>query len=102
MSTLRKPGERAGLTESQVRAEALRMVDEGGVAGLTMRRLADRLGVRANTLYSYTTSKMSLIDDLLDDVLAPVESPHPDTDAADALRTIMRSTYGALVAHRPL
>lgn len=78
------------------------MLDEGGAVGLTMRGLADRLGVHANTLYSYTSNKASLIDDVLDDVLADVESPHPDDDAAVALRTIMRSTYDVLVAHRRL
>jgi AcrR family transcriptional regulator len=102
MTPQRKPGQRAGLTESQVRTEALAMLDEAGADGLTMRGLADRLGVHANTLYSYTSNKMSLIDDVLDDVLADVESPRPGDDAATALRTIMRSTYGVLLTHHRL
>lgn len=78
------------------------MLDEGGADGLTMRGLADRLGVHANTLYSYTTNKTSLIDDVLDDVLADVDTPEPGDDAAAALRTIMGSTYDVLVTHRRL
>ncbi len=78
------------------------MLDGAGASGLTMRGLADRLGVHANTLYSYTSDKTSLIDDVLDDVLAEVESPHPDDDPATALHTIMRSTYSVLIAHRRL
>lgn len=102
MPHVRRPGHRAGLTEIQVREEALAMLDDAGAAGLTMRGLADRLGVQANTLYSYTSSKLSLIDDVLDDVLADVELPDPGDDPAGALHTIMRSTYDVLIAHRRL
>ena len=42
------------------------------------------------------------MDDVLDDVLADVESPHSDHDPAMALHTIMRSTYDVLIAHRRL
>lgn len=78
------------------------MLVAGGRAGLTMRELAERLGVQPNTLYSYTESKRSLIDEVLDDVLGDVAAPGPDDDPRAALFTIMESTYDVLVAHRSL
>lgn len=102
MQSVRKPGQRAGLTQARVRRGALIMLDSAGESGLTMRGLAERLGVRANALYSYTPSKWALIDDVLDDVLIEVESPSPEDGSYAALHTIMRSTYAVLIAHRRL
>jgi AcrR family transcriptional regulator len=44
---------RAGLTETLVVEEAERMVDEVGLAGLTLTALAERLGVRQPSLYKH-------------------------------------------------
>jgi TetR/AcrR family transcriptional regulator, tetracycline repressor protein len=68
-----------------------------------MRSLARRLGVAPNALYSYVPSKTALIDDLLDELLASVESPsadHPDPVAA--IHTMMSSTYDVLTAQPDL
>ena len=46
-------------------AEALLV--EGGLEGFSMRRLADRCGLTAPTLYHYFTDKPSLIDALLEE-----------------------------------
>ena len=73
----RSPGQRAGLTYAAVLAAARELLAEGGLPALSMRSLANRLGVAPNALYSHVGSKTALLDDLLDDLLALVAAPNP-------------------------
>ncbi|MDP8931780.1 MAG: TetR/AcrR family transcriptional regulator [Actinomycetota bacterium] len=99
----RTPGQRAGLTRATVLAAAHELLARQGLEGLTMRALAERLDVAPNALYSHVASKTSLIDDMLDDVLAQVEAPPPDrADPSTGLHQLMASTYRLLLAHPDL
>jgi TetR/AcrR family tetracycline transcriptional repressor len=101
--TSRTPGQRAGLTSTAVLTAARELLDERGVAALSMRTLAARLGVRPNTLYSHVPSKDALVDELLDETLAAVRPPPPDVaDPLAGVHALMRSTYGVLLAHADL
>jgi len=101
--TPRTPGQRAGLTREAVLAAGQVLLSERGLDGLTMRGLASRLGVAPNALYSYVASKTALIDDLLDAVLALVESPGKgEVEPAAGLELVMVSTYRVLLAHPDL
>ncbi len=53
---------RALLTRERIALAALQVVDEEGSEGLTMRALAERLGVRAASLYNHVPSKDALVD----------------------------------------
>jgi len=102
MST-RTPGQRAGLTRPAVLDAARALLARDGLAGLTMRALAERLGVAPNALYSHVENKSGLVDDVLDDVLAEVEAPDPEAaDPADGLHALMASTHAVLLAHPDL
>ena len=86
-----------------VLAAARELLAEGGVPALSMRGLAGRLGVAPNALYSHVPNKTALLDDLLDDLLALVAAPSPDTaDPVAGLAEMMSSTYDVLTAHRDL
>lgn len=50
----------------RIAATALALVDEGGLAALSMRRLGARLGVEAMTLYHYVRRKDDLLDLLVE------------------------------------
>ena len=103
VATTRGPGQRAGLTRTAVLAAARELLADGGVAALSMRGLAGRLGVAPNALYSHVPNKTALLDDLLDDLLALVAAPNPDTaDPVAGLAEMMSSTYDVLTAHRDL
>lgn len=107
METARLPGQRAGLTRDRVLAAAREELADGGSDALTMRALAERLGVRPNALYSHVESKTALIDDLLDDALAEVEAPDPvaqprAADPVDTMHALMASTHAVLLAHPEL
>jgi TetR/AcrR family tetracycline transcriptional repressor len=99
----RSPGQRAGLTRVGVLAAARELLDERGLEALTMRALAERLDVAPNALYAHVASKTSLIDDVLDDILAEVEASAPDDgDPRAGLHALMSSSYEVLIAHRDL
>jgi AcrR family transcriptional regulator len=99
----RTPGQRAGLTREAVLAEARAALTQDGIDGLSMRRLARRLGVAPNALYSHVAGRDDLIDTLLDDTLRAVEAPDPHRgDWRAGIETIMRRTYEVLVEHPDL
>jgi TetR/AcrR family transcriptional regulator, tetracycline repressor protein len=99
----RAPGQRAGLTRERVVAEAGALLAEDGFEHLSMRRLAQRLGVAPNALYSHVSGRTDLIDALLDETLAEVEAPDPTRgDWRRGVETIMRRTYTVLLAHPDL
>lgn len=84
-------------------AAAQELLTQGGLEAITMRALARRLEVTPNALYSHTKNKTQLLDDLLDDALASVESPGPDVeDPVAGLAALMTSTYTVLTAHPDL
>jgi AcrR family transcriptional regulator len=99
----RRPGQRAGLTHAGVLTAANKLLAERGVEAITMRNLAQRLGVTPNALYSHVASKTALIDDMLDDLLANVQTPDPHTeDPRTGLHQLMSSTYDVLLTHQDL
>lgn len=67
------------LTRQRVVTEALALIAQDGVPGLTMRALAARLDVVPGALYRHVPNKERLQDLVLDGVLAEVDS---DIDAA--------------------
>src|SRR6059036_795279 len=61
---------RARLTRDQVAAAALELLDREGLEALSMRRLAEELGVGTMTLYGYFRSKNELLDAVVDAAVA--------------------------------
>lgn len=66
-----------GLSRERIVAVAVELLDAHGADGLTMRRLADRLGAGAMSLYWHVGSKEQVFDLALDAVLA-YRAPPPD------------------------
>jgi AcrR family transcriptional regulator len=54
---------------------AIELADAEGLAALSMRRVAERLGVGAMALYTYVPGKAELIDVMVDTVHAEVSQP---------------------------
>jgi AcrR family transcriptional regulator len=74
---------RAGLTPETIVAAALALVEAAGLEGLTTRKLGERLGVEAMSIYHYFPSKQHLLDALVDHAIGsiPLERPGPDPEA---------------------
>jgi TetR/AcrR family transcriptional regulator, tetracycline repressor protein len=99
----RRPGERAGLNADAVLGEGRRLLEEEGADALTMRRLAARLGVAPNSLYSHVPDKAALLDAVLDSLLAEIELPERDQrDWRDGLVALMAASRMMLLDHGDL
>jgi len=77
---------------------ALEEVRLHGLAQLSTRRLGQRLGCEAMSIYHHFPSKAHLFDALVDHVTATVEIPAPDMPPAERLREVCYA-YRAM-AHR--
>ncbi|MCX4524603.1 MULTISPECIES: TetR/AcrR family transcriptional regulator [unclassified Streptomyces] len=66
-------GPRQGLTVDAVVRAAIGLADEEGLAALTMRALAQRLGVTPMTVYTYVPGKAELLDLMLDEAYRTME-----------------------------
>jgi TetR/AcrR family tetracycline transcriptional repressor len=99
----RGPGQRAGLAVQTILDEARIVSQAEGIEHLTMRRLAERLGVAPNALYSHFDDKAALLDALMDSLLTDVEVPVVEhVGWREGLMELMRSTRGFLLANADL
>ncbi len=65
MSTARRPDRRAARhqeTKDEIVAAAWELVGDNGLAGLAMRDLGNRVGMKAQSIYSYFASKHEIYD----------------------------------------
>ena len=69
---------RQPLDRDRVVRGALEVLDEVGLEGLSMRRLADRLGVKAASVYWHVRDKEELLDLVFDRVIGEIEVPEPE------------------------
>jgi TetR/AcrR family tetracycline transcriptional repressor len=92
------------VTRDDIVAAGLALLDEGGLEGLTLRRLAERLGIRAPTLYWHVRDKRELLDlmvsAIMDEALADWREPHPGQPWWDWLAGRARALRAGLLAHR--
>jgi TetR/AcrR family transcriptional regulator, tetracycline repressor protein len=92
------------LDRKRVVAEAVALLDEDGLDGVTLRKLARRLGVQAPTLYWHIPNKAALItaiaEEILTGQLARPEPPVPDARWQDWLSDLAQRLRQALLAHR--
>jgi AcrR family transcriptional regulator len=78
---------------------ALALAARDGIESLTMRKLADELGVGAMSLYYYVPNKEQLLDGMVDIVFSEIEPPSTDVDWKTAMRNRALSTRNALRRH---
>ena len=102
MTSTRSVGQRAGIDRTAVIAAARAQLDARGAGGLSMRAVADRLGVAPNALYSHVEGKAGLIDAVLDDLIGEIPLPSPGLPPRDGVERIMLDSFDALVRHPDL
>jgi AcrR family transcriptional regulator len=89
---------RAPLSRDRIVTTAVAVADEDGVEAVTMRKLADRLGFEAMSLYRHVTNKGDLLEGMLDLVVAEWDT-EPDGDWRAAVRAIAVSVHTSLRRH---
>lgn len=91
---------RIQLSKERVLDAAVELADRDGFDALTMRKLADELGVGAMSLYYYVPNKDELLDGMIELVFGEIDSPPPGTDWQAGVRVRANSGREALARHR--
>jgi AcrR family transcriptional regulator len=91
---------RRRLSRDQVLSTAIDRADKGGLEALTMRSLAEELGVAPMALYNHVASKDDLIDAMVDVVFGEIGVPSGGGDWKSAMRRRAISVRDVLLRHR--
>jgi TetR/AcrR family transcriptional regulator, tetracycline repressor protein len=88
-----------GLSRKHIAREALGLIDEEGLAALTMRRVAERMDVGVMSLYHHVPNKQALMDDVVDTILVELDVPPREEDWRTTLHAILSSARRAILRH---
>src|SRR5688572_643846 len=101
MTQTTKPTQRSlPLTRERVLEAALNLADQGGLEGLSMRKLGQALGVEAMALYYHFANKERVLDGIVDLVFGEIDLPRVGEDWKVAMRRRAISVRDALLRHR--
>ena len=78
---------------------AVSLADQIGIEALSMRRLADELGVVPMALYKHVANKEELLDGMVEQIIGEIDPPVPDADWKHAVRERVLSARRALQRH---
>jgi len=88
------------LSRAELLDAALHIVDLEGLSALTMRRLADAVGVEAMSLYHHVPNKDALLDWTIERMRSEMRLPDPPpADWADLMAAIFGEYRRVLAAH---
>ena len=90
---------RTPLNRARVLEAAVALADEVGLEALSMRRLAEALGVVPMALYKHVANKDELLDGMVDAVIGEIAAVVPGAGWKDAIRLRILSARQALLRH---
>jgi AcrR family transcriptional regulator len=90
---------RPRLSRERVLRGAVAVADAGGIEGLTIRSLAQSLGVKPMSVYYYVTNKDEILDGIVDLVFSEIELPEVGRDWRAEMRRRAESARRVLRAH---
>ena len=90
---------RTPLNREQVLRSAVALADAEGLGELSMRRLAQELGVVAMALYKHVANKEELLDGMVEIVVGEIAQPDDDGDWKTAVRERILSARRVLLRH---
>jgi AcrR family transcriptional regulator len=90
---------RLPLSRERVLSAAVALADEGGAEALSMRKLAQELGVVPMALYKHVANKDELLDGMVDLIVGEIEPPTGGTDWKAVMRARVLSARRALLRH---
>lgn len=91
--------DRPRLSRDRVIAAGVALADESGIGALSMRKLGERLGVEAMSLYKHVGNKDDLLDGMVDGVFDEFELPADQPDWRAVMRHRAVSVRAALQRH---
>ena len=94
-----KSSKRVPVTRERAVVSAIALADADGLSALTMRNLAEALGVEAMSLYHHVANKEDLLDGMIDSVFSEIEIPPEDVDWKAGMSRRSNSVRGVLLRH---
>jgi AcrR family transcriptional regulator len=94
-----KIAQREHLNPARVLDTAVTLADEAGIEAVSMRKLAQKLGVVPMALYKHVANKEQLLDGIVDVVVSEIAPPDPTLDWKRAVRARILSARAALLRH---
>jgi AcrR family transcriptional regulator len=80
-------------------AAAIELADRDGIESISMRKLAQELGVEAMSLYTHVRNKDDLLDGMADAVISQIPVSAGGTDWNAALRQLALAGRGVMLSH---
>jgi AcrR family transcriptional regulator len=90
---------RVPLSRERVLRAAVALADKAGIESLSMRRLAEELGVVPMALYKHVANKEELLDGMIDVVVGEIDPPVAGAGWKTAVRQRILSARRALLRH---
>jgi len=90
---------RAALNRQRALDVAVALADAGGIGSITMRGLAQELGVEAMSLYHHVANKDDILDGMVAIVFSEIDLPAANSDWKTAMRRRALSARTALSRH---
>jgi AcrR family transcriptional regulator len=90
---------REPLSRERILRAAVALADQGGVESLSMRKIAQELGVVPMALYKHVANKDELLDGLVDVVIGEIDPPLEGVDWKTAVRERILSARRSLLRH---
>lgn len=90
---------RMPLNRERVLRAAVALADDAGFESLSMRRLAEELGVVPMALYKHVANKEELLDGMVASLIGEIDPPVPDADWKTTVRLRVLSARRALQLH---
>ncbi|KZB80450.1 TetR/AcrR family transcriptional regulator [Amycolatopsis regifaucium] len=95
----RRKREQPALSQAQIVAEAVRLLDVEGVDALSMRRLGTALNAGATSLYRHVANRDELIELVVDEVYGEITVPEEGVSWREAAVVGARSVRAMILRH---
>jgi AcrR family transcriptional regulator len=90
---------RTPLSRDRVLRAAMKLADEGGIKAVSMRKIAQELGVEAMSLYNHVAGKDEIVDGIVDLVATEIDLATDSDDWKAAMRRRVISAHEVLMRH---
>ena len=81
-----RPAPDREIAPQQIVEATVRRIRQGGFANVSMRQVADDLGITATALYNHFSSKDALLDEVAEQIYAAIPNPDPTLPWTERLR----------------
>lgn len=87
------------LSRERILLSAILLADKSGIESLSMRKIAQELGVQAMSLYNHVANKDDMLDGIVDIVIGEIEVPDLGVEWKTAMRRRAHSAHEVLLRH---